>query len=185
MVQEFVQDHPTTDKSRLLSKILAQMMIRCTGAIQEDQVNHLQQFKQTPLDANYKATGYPDLILVDWESLKPVPANPDEGLQPGEGTGPVEMTQQEVLMSNQVEDLSDELKRESEEDLRGSLGKTSIAFIDIENMGFFANFFVVITVLSLFAGIGYYFYNELVLGDVDINEQRKEQLRTRKEKKGL
>ena len=84
------------------------------------------------------------------------------------------MTQQEVLMSNQVEDLSDELKRESDEDLRGSLGKTSIAFIDIENMGFFSNLLIVVTILSLFAGIGYYFYNELVLNDVDINEDRKE-----------
>ena len=179
-----MQEHPTLDKSRLLSKVLAQMMIRCTGAIQKDQIDYLLQYKMTPLDVNYKSAGYPDLILVDWEALKPIPANPEEGLMEGEGTGPVEMTQQEILMSNEVEDLSDELKRESDEDLRGSIGKTSIAFIDIENMGGLANAFILLTILSLFGGIGYYLYSELKEGEVDINEQRKEELRRRKEKKG-
>ena len=48
---------------------------------------------------------------MDWDSLR---------FQPGEesaedvsaGRGPVEMTQEEILMSNEMEDYSDELKRE-------------------------------------------------------------------------
>ena len=34
-VQGFVQAHPTKDKNRLLSKILSQMMIKCSGLINE------------------------------------------------------------------------------------------------------------------------------------------------------
>ena len=52
----------------------------------------------------------------------------------GEGTGPVEMSQQEILMSNEMEDYSDELKREQDLEAKKSIGKTQIAFFDIENM---------------------------------------------------
>ena len=41
-----------------------------------------------------------------------MPKDPEAGMQEGEGTGPVEMSSQEILMSNEVEEHSDELKRE-------------------------------------------------------------------------
>ena len=41
MVTDFMDEHPTKDKSRLLSKILAQMMIVCNGAISGQQIAEL------------------------------------------------------------------------------------------------------------------------------------------------
>ena len=40
-VGEFVKEHPTMDKNRLLSKILSNMMIQCTQSINDDQVTFL------------------------------------------------------------------------------------------------------------------------------------------------
>lgn len=84
-VQNFMEVHPTTDKNRLLSKILSQMMIKCNGAISDDQINYLQKFKLNALDMDHKEAGYADLILIDWEDLQYQPMNPDEGLVEGEG----------------------------------------------------------------------------------------------------
>ena len=72
--------------------------------------------------------------MVDWDALSYKPIDPELGLQEGEGSQPVEMTQQEILMSNEVEDVSEDLQRESTQEARASMGKTTIAFFDIENM---------------------------------------------------
>jgi len=68
------------------------------------------------------------LIKLDWDHLKytsPREGQEDfEGLEEGEGAGPVDMTQEEILMSNEVEEYSDEMKREQDEDIRQSMGKT-------------------------------------------------------------
>ena len=70
MVSGFIADHPTMDKNRLLSKILSQKMIKCTQAINEDQVTFLQQYKQNPVDVNYRRTDFLELISLDWDELK-------------------------------------------------------------------------------------------------------------------
>ena len=63
-------------------------------------------------------------------------------------------------MSNDVEEYSDELKRESEVELRSTMGKISIAFIDIENMSM-AKVTLFAIVMATFAFIGGYFYKNL------------------------
>ena len=92
MVQAFIESHPTLDKSRLLSKILSQMMIKCNGEISDSQINYLQNFKLKPVDVDYSKSGYAELIAIDWEALKFVSANPDEPAAEDEGTGPVDMS---------------------------------------------------------------------------------------------
>lgn len=113
MIQEFVKEHPTNDKNRLMSKILAQMMIMCNAAISEDQAKYLQTYKMNPVDLDYQQSEYAALIAIDWEALKYVYDNPDEP-QPGEGSDPVQMSNEEAMMSNEVEDYSDDLRRETE-----------------------------------------------------------------------
>ena len=123
------------------------------------------------------------MIELDWETLKFVPADPEAGIQPGEGEGPVDMTSQEILMSNEGEEHSDELKREQDDELRGSMGKTSIAFFDIEQMGPLSKFLVIVVIGALFAFVAKFFQKELFQKEPDLNVQRKEALRQRKEKK--
>lgn len=169
MIQDFIQSHPTTDKSRLLSKILSQMMIMCNGDISEQQITYLQDFKMTPADVDYKKTGYAELIAISFEDLKHVPANPDSAME-GEGEGPVDMTSQEIMMSNEVEEYSDDLKRESDSATRAGLGKTQVAFIDIENMSTGARVFFFVAILGIFLAILKFFHGELVDKSVDVND---------------
>lgn len=72
-------------------------------------------------------------------------------------------------MSNEVEEYSDELKRESEVELRSTMGKISIAFIDIDNMSMMAKVTLFTIVMATFAFIGGYFYKNLSGDQRDIN----------------
>jgi len=91
------------------------MMIKCNGEISDDQIKYLQDFKMKPVDMDYTMRGYAELIAIDWEALKFVSSNPDGPVE-GEGTEQVEMSSQEIMMSNEVEEYSDDLKRESEQE---------------------------------------------------------------------
>ena len=181
-VQDFMDNHPTNDKSRLLSKILAQMMIKCNGLINTAQITKLQGYKANPIEFDYKQKEYNTMIDIDWDALRY--QSPNEEPVEGEGTGPVDMTPQEILMSNEVEEYSDEMKRETDAEIRQSLGKTSIAFFDIENMsaatkalhmlGFFG-------VIGLLVWLG---YRELIDKEPDFNAIRREMVNQKKLSKG-
>lgn len=86
-------------------------------------------------------------------------------------------------MSQEVEEYSDELKREQDDELRQSIGKTQVAFMNIDGMSGPVQALVVLAILCAFGGILYFFYNELVVYKPDINEIRKEEIRMRKEKR--
>ena len=124
----------------------------------------MQEFKLNASGCDYQREDLAELIIIDWDALRYSPANPDEQLMEGEGTGPVDMTSQEIMMSNEVEEYSDELKRESDLELRDSLGKTTIAFVNIENMSGVTKGLLVTLIVAAFGGIAYYFYKELYLG---------------------
>ena len=181
MITDFMDDHPTNDKSRLLSKILAQMMIKCNGVINEEQIATLQGFKATPNDFDYKQTGYMTMIELDWDSLRY--QSPNEEPVEGEGTGPVDMSPQEILMSNEVEEYSDEMKRESDAETRASMGKTSIAFFGIENMSGAAQAFYMLAFFGLLGGVAYLGYKELIDQEPDFNLVRREMINLKKQAK--
>ena len=101
----------------------------------------------------------------------------------GEGVGPVEMTSQEILMSNEVEEYSEAMKLDADKELRDSMGKTTIAFVDIENMGTTGRVVMFLGIVGVFAGIFRWLYVQLSEGQEDVNETRKEMLRQRKARK--
>ena len=115
-VADFIAQHPTTNKQRLMSKLLARMMLKCNGEITSELIPALQDYKATPINFDYTKSAYAPLIAIDWEDLKFKPAG-DE-LMEGEGTDPVEMSNEESMMSVEVEELSDEMARENQEELR-------------------------------------------------------------------
>ena len=88
-----------------------------------------------------------------------------------------------MIMNSEIEDYSDELKSESEQELKKNKAKTQVAFFDIESMGWVSKLTVLVLVLSVFGAIGYFFYLELAVAKPDLNEERKAKLRARKEKK--
>ena len=156
-------------------------MIRCNASIHEQMIADLLVYKMNPSDFDYKRTGYRELIDIDWEGLYYRPSS--ETPIAGEGQEPVDMTSEEILMSNEVEEYSDELKRESDDQLRESIGKTTIAFMDLENMSLTSRMVALLLVLALLAAAARFLYNELAGEQRDLNDIRKDEIRTRKEKK--
>lgn len=124
MVKQFIDVHPTQDKGRLTSKFLARMMLKCVKDITPEQVTDLQVFKHTPLELDYQKNE--ELIMIDWEDLR-YKGDPEDIA----AKRPVEMSQAESMMANQVEELSEDMRRESDLEVRKALGKTSLAFIDL------------------------------------------------------
>ena len=88
-----------------------------------------------------------------------------------------------MIMNSEIEDYSDELKSESEQELKKNKAKTQVAFFDIESMGWVSKLTVLVFVLPVFGAISYFFYLELYVKKPDLNEERKAKLRARKEKK--
>ena len=83
MIEDFVKAHPTEDKSRLISKILAQMMMLCNGAISVEQIEYLQEFKMNPGELDHSKPEFKKLVDINFEALKFVPTdeeNPIPGL---------------------------------------------------------------------------------------------------------
>lgn len=67
--------------------------------------------------------------MIDWEELR---YQGDSSLP--EASRPVEMSPTESMMSNDVEELSEDMRRENDLEVRKAVGKTSLAFVDLQNM---------------------------------------------------
>jgi hypothetical protein len=67
--------------------------------------------------------------MIDWEDLR---YQGDSSLP--DASKPVEMSAQESMMSNDVEELSDDMRRENDLEVKKAVGKTSLAFMDLQNM---------------------------------------------------
>ena len=85
-----------------------------------------------------------------------------EVIEEGEGTGPVEMTNEENIMSVEVEELSDEMARENQEVLRATMGQTTIAFFDVQQMGTVSKLCYVIAIIAVFYAVGSWFVANLI-----------------------
>ena len=158
------------------------MMIKCNGLINTEQIKELQGYKARPMDFNYKQEEYMKLIELDWDSLRY--QSPNEEPVEGEGTGPVDMTPQEILMSNEVEDYSEEMKRETDEEMRQAMGKTQIAFWDFENMSGTTQVLYMIGFFGLIALVAFLVWKNLLEPEPDFNAVRREMINMKKESKG-
>lgn len=103
-------------------------MLKCVAEISDDQIAELQQWKNKPLEVDY--TKNEDLIMIDWEELRYTEGDTTDP----QAKRPVDMSSEELMMSNDVEELSEDMRRANDQENRKSLGKTTLAFIDLENM---------------------------------------------------
>ena len=67
-IKQFVEVHPTEDKTRLTNKILARIMTKCTKEISDEQLAILLKYKNNPSDLKFKE--HEALINIDWEELR-------------------------------------------------------------------------------------------------------------------
>ena len=84
-------------------------------------------------------------------------------------------------MSTQVEELSEDLKRENDEEIRQSMGKTSVAFIDLQQVSTAGRVATLVAAFLLFYLIGQYFYKTLFVKEADPFQQKREKLRIKRE----
>mmetsp|Transcript_44677 Transcript_44677/g.43288 ORF Transcript_44677/g.43288 Transcript_44677/m.43288 type:complete len:87 (+) Transcript_44677:436-696(+) len=83
------------------------------------------------------------------------------------------MSKQEQNMQTIVEDLSEEMKREREEELRASRGSASIAFFDLAHMSTTGKLMYLVGILGFFVLIFYVLINKLLVKPVDFNKQKR------------
>ena len=158
--------HPTQNKERLMNKILAQMMLTCRDSIATDQVTRLQEFKENAADFDWKQSEYKKLLNYDLRKYEVDAALPKEKQE-----GPVDMSPQENAMQTIVEDLSEDMKREREEEMRaGRGGATQIAFFDLSNMSGFAAAVCIGGIIAFFLIIFYVLVNKVFNKPVDFNK---------------
>jgi hypothetical protein len=90
--------HPTQQKDRLMNKILAQMMLHCRDRITPQQNVTLQTFKDHSADFDYTQEEYSSLLNFDLSRYAV-----DTSLPQDKQEGPVDLSQQEAMMTQIVE----------------------------------------------------------------------------------
>lgn len=87
-------------------------------------------------------------------------------------------------MTNDVEELSEDMRRENEEEVRAGLGKTQLAFLDLENMSSTAKIASIIAATIFFSSVGFFFYQTLFVKEIDpLRVKKQEQKAKRRQEK--
>jgi len=152
-----------------MNKILSQMMIHCRDQITDDQVQTLQGFKDRAAEFDSTNPDYARLLNFNLNRYKADESLPAEKLQ-----GPVDMTAAEMNMQTIVEDLSEDMKREREEEMRSNRGNgPQIAFIDLQNMSAATAGLYVLGIIGFFGVIFYVLINKIMVKPVDFAKQKR------------
>eukprot|EP00347_Sterkiella_histriomuscorum_P022242 403331173 len=169
-IQDFVVAHPTQQKDRLMNKILAQMMIHCRDRITPEQNVTLQSYKDHANDFDHTQKAYADLLNFELERYRV-----DETLPKEKQEGPIDMTQQEAMMTTVVEDLSEEMKREREEEMKNTRGAPSIFFVELSNISSTVGILYMFGIIGFFGIIFYVLINKIINKPVDFNQSKKQE----------
>lgn len=162
-----------------MNKILAQMMIYCREHITDKQVEQLQQFKDSSADFDWKRADYKSLLNFDINRYKV-----DENLPKEKQEAPVDLSQAENAMQTIVEDLSEEMKREREEEMRGRGNAPSIFFMDLQNLTGFTALLYIGGIIGFFAIVFYALINKIIAKPIDFNKQRRDKISQKKSSTG-
>ena len=149
-----------------MNKILSQMMIYCREHITDGQVEELQNFKDNAGDFDWTQTSYKPLLNFDINKYAVDPSLPKEKQE-----GPVDLSQAESAMQTIVEDLSEEMKREREEEMRsGRGGSPQIAFMDLSKMSGAGAALYILVLVGALAGVFWVLANKILEKPVDFTK---------------
>ena len=167
-IQDFVMAHPSQNKERLMNKILSQMMIYCREHIKDSQVEELAKFKDNSQDFDWTQKDYKHLLNFDINRYKV-----DANLPKEKQEAPIELTQTEAAMQTIVEDLSEDLKREREDEMRGRGNAPSIFFMDLQNLTGVTALFYIVGIIGFFGIVFYFLVNKIIAKPVDFTKQKR------------
>lgn len=168
-------EHPTQIKDRLMNKILAQMMISCREKVTPEQVELLQTFKDNAPEFDSTQKDYARLLDFSLERFRVDASLPEDRQQ-----GPVDMSPAEQRMQAVVEDLSEDMKREREEEVRGRGNAPQIAFIDLSTLSGPMCALYVLGIVGFFAVIFYVLINKIMAKPVDFQKLKKQERATKR-----
>lgn len=172
--------HPTQNKERLMNKILSQMMIHCRERVTDDQVELLQKFKDNAPDFDSTKREYASLLDFSLDRYHVDPSLPKEKQE-----APVEMSQAENTMQTIVEDLSEDMKREREEEMRsGRSGTPSIFFVDLASLSGATAALYILVILAFFGLIFWVLVRKIMDKPVDFVKQKKLERQSKKTSTG-
>ena len=174
-ISPFIQNHPTRTKGELANKVLSRMIMKCRAEITTDQMAVLLPFKHEPLKLDAEKHNLAVLVQIDLGLLAVDPNSADP-------TAAVYQTQEESIVSNEVEDLSDDMKREYDDEVRDLMGKTTIAFLDISKMTALHKVLYLIFAVGFFGAIFWGMYKMLFDETEDYVKEHKQKITARKQK---
>ena len=159
-----------------MNKILSQMMIFCREHISDNQVDELQKFKDNSQDFDWTRPDYKTLLNFDINRYKV-----NENLPKEKQEAPIELSQAEAAMQTIVEDLSEEMKREREEEMRGRGNAPSIFFMDLQNLTGFTALLYIGGIIGFFGIVFYFLINKIMEKPVDFNKQKRSERMQKKQ----
>jgi hypothetical protein len=151
-----------------MNKILANMMLSCKEKINVAQIDTLQEHKDAPAEFDSTTAGFFELLNFNLEAFAV-----DTTLSAEKQSGPIELSRQEITMQTIVEDLSEEMKREHEDEMRAGRGAPSIAFFDLAAMGTTGSLIYIGGIVAFFIIIFYVLSQKLFTKPVDFQKQKK------------
>ena len=76
-------------------------------------------------------------------------------------------------MQTIVEDISEEMKREREEEMRGRGNAPSIFFMDLQNLTGLTALLYIVAIIGFFAVVFYFLINKIIEKPVDFSKQKR------------
>ena len=115
----------TFNKNALLSKINANMLIRCDENINKIQVDEVQMYKLRPETFDMKKGNYASLVQINFPQFN------DVGIKDGK-LDRIEFTNPENAILSIIEDVNDNLNKENQK--KSARNAINIAFFDVSKM---------------------------------------------------
>ena len=156
------------NRNMLLSKINANMLIKCDEAISKEQIEELQKFKDDSYHFDSSKAGFSKLVEVRFKNYDIAPqVNPK-----------IEFTNPENAMLSMIEDINDKLNKDSQ--TKSGRNALNIAFFDVSQMSAISQVIYLLLMLGGISGLIYYFYQLLVEKP---QQMEAEKLRLREERR--
>lgn len=161
-----LDSHPEKNKKVLQQKLIAGQLSLCMDNILETQVDTLQGYKGNSEEfTRYSSDDYASLIAFDLASL----------------TTPVTLTEQEVLLTYELEEATEKMKLESSTKPLSDSNTATIAGFDFASMGRMTSVVYILIVVSMLAAVIAVLI-KAAQPEPDFNKQRREKLESRKKK---
>ena len=139
------------NKNIILSKINANMLIKCEQAITADQVTELQKFKDDSYHFDSSKSGYSQLVEVNFADYDNSASAGKAGKLPE-----IQFTNAENGMLGRIEDINDQFNKETSK--KSGRNAVNIAFFDVSQMSGLQQVTYLLLMIGAFAGLIYYFY---------------------------